>query len=293
MIRIARRPRSLLALARRRAGAAPGDPGPRFGRRGTVTLKATDADAVGGAVKVLSGNRVLAGGSGRRASSCVVKLRATGSLDSTFGTGGQVVPALPGTSLDGVRAIADVPRRPDRRRRHAAPRRRHHALRGAAAAAERRDRPELRRRARLRARRARRRRARRDGDGPRRQRLSSAAVAAGGAAPFVIRLLPDGTPGPGFGADGTSTAPRSGSPAASRACSSAPDGTLTFTVGAGRPRAATFTVVRLLPTGAPDPTFGGTGIVTRAARPGHRRRDRRRGRPPAARRPRRSSPAPT
>ena len=36
----------------------------------------------------------------------MVKLRATGSLDSTFGTGGQVVPALPGTSLDGVRAIA-------------------------------------------------------------------------------------------------------------------------------------------------------------------------------------------
>ena len=54
-----------LALAPAAAQARPGDPDNRFGRRGTVTLKAIAADAVGGAVKVLSGNRVLAGGSGR------------------------------------------------------------------------------------------------------------------------------------------------------------------------------------------------------------------------------------
>ena len=36
----------------------------------------------------------------------MVRLRPTGTLDRTFGTGGQVVPALPGTTLDGVRAIA-------------------------------------------------------------------------------------------------------------------------------------------------------------------------------------------
>ena len=76
-----------------------------FGRRGTVTLKATDADAVGGAVKVVTGNRVLAGGSAA-GQLVVVKLRPSGSLDSTFGTRGQVVPALPGSSLDGVRALA-------------------------------------------------------------------------------------------------------------------------------------------------------------------------------------------
>ena len=70
-----------------------------------MTLKATAADAVGGAVKVISGNRVLAGGAAA-GQFVVVRLRKTGTLDSKFGTGGQVVPALPGTTLDGVRALA-------------------------------------------------------------------------------------------------------------------------------------------------------------------------------------------
>ena len=78
------------------AQARPGDPDRRFGRQGTVTLKANAADAVGGAVKVISGNRVLAGGSAG-GQFVVVRLRPSGSLDSRFGTGGQVVPALPGT----------------------------------------------------------------------------------------------------------------------------------------------------------------------------------------------------
>ena len=89
------------------AFAAPGDPDRDFGRRGTVTLKATDTDAVGYAVKVLSGNRVLAGGTAA-GQLVLVKLRASGSLDSAFGTRGQVVPALPGTSLDGVKGIQTV-----------------------------------------------------------------------------------------------------------------------------------------------------------------------------------------
>ena len=38
----------------------------------------------------------------------MIKLRASGSLDSAFGTRGQVVPALPGTSLDGVKGIQTV-----------------------------------------------------------------------------------------------------------------------------------------------------------------------------------------
>src|SRR4051794_38146426 len=84
--------------------AGPGDPDRTFGRRGTVTLKATDADAVGGAVKVVAGGRVLAGGSAA-GQLVVLKLRKSGSLDSRFGTRGQVVPALPGSSLDGVRSI--------------------------------------------------------------------------------------------------------------------------------------------------------------------------------------------
>src|SRR3954451_11080594 len=87
------------------AQARAGDPDKRFGRQGTVSLKATAADAVGGAVKVISGNRVLAGGAAA-GQFVVVRLRSTGTLDSRFGTGGQVVPALPGTTLDGVCALA-------------------------------------------------------------------------------------------------------------------------------------------------------------------------------------------
>ena len=49
-----------------------------------------------------------------------------------------------------------------------------------------------------------------------------------------------------------------------------PEGTVTFTVGAGPGRTgpATFTTVRLLATGAPDPTFGGTGVVSVLLGPG-------------------------
>src|SRR3954465_12481081 len=85
--------------------ASAGAPDRGFGHRGTVTLKATDADAVGFAVKVVSGNRVLAGGAAGGQLG-VLKLRASGALDNSFWTRGQVVPALPGTSLEGVRALA-------------------------------------------------------------------------------------------------------------------------------------------------------------------------------------------
>ena len=96
---------ALLLLVPAAASARAGDPDRTFGRQGTVTLKATAADAVGGAVKVISGNRILAGGAAA-GQFVVVRLRPTGTLDSRFGTGGQVVPALPGTTLDGVRALS-------------------------------------------------------------------------------------------------------------------------------------------------------------------------------------------
>ena len=95
----------LLLVAPVAAQARPGDPDRGFGRRGTLSLKAKGTDAVGGAVKVIAGNRVLAGGSAG-GQFVVVRLRRTGALDRQFGTAGQVVPALPGTSLDGVRALA-------------------------------------------------------------------------------------------------------------------------------------------------------------------------------------------
>ena len=94
-----------LALVPAAAQARPGEPDNRFGQRGTITFKALDADAVGGAVKVVSGNRVLAGGAAA-GQFVVVKLRPTGSLDRCFGIERPGRPVAAGTSLDGVRAIA-------------------------------------------------------------------------------------------------------------------------------------------------------------------------------------------
>jgi uncharacterized delta-60 repeat protein len=231
------------------AFAAAGDPDRGFGRRGTVTLKATNASAVGFSVKVVSGNRVLAGGSAG-GQLVLVKLRASGSLDRQFGTNGQVVPALPGNSLDGIKAIqtfrdgrivaAGTLRLADGSTRFI-------ALRllptgeidpsfgaglGYVLA------------------------------GPSNAQLGAMAMdrdgnvflgGSSGGAPALTKLLPDGTPDPNF------------APAALGLAGSVTgllvraEGTITYTAAAGP---ATFTIVRLLPTGAPDPAFGGgTGVV--------------------------------
>jgi uncharacterized delta-60 repeat protein len=237
------------------AEAAAGDPDRTFGRRGTVTLKATSADAVGFAVKVVGGNRVLAGGSAA-GQLVLVKVRATGSLDTAFGTRGQVVPALPGTSLDGIKAIATF--RDGRiiaagTLRQADGSTRFVALRllptgeidpsfgaglGYALA------------------------------GPNDAQLATMVMdrdgnvflaGESGGAPVVIKLLADGTVDPSFGV------PALGLTGRATGLLLRPDGTITFTVAAG---AATFTVVRLGPTGQPDATFGGTGIVNVALGPG-------------------------
>ncbi|MDA0182547.1 hypothetical protein OJ997_19715 [Solirubrobacter phytolaccae] len=237
------------------AYAAAGDPDRDFGRRGTVTLKATDADAVGHAVKVLSGNRVLAGGSAA-GQLVLVKLRASGSLDSTFGTRGQVVPALPGTSLDGVKGIQIV-----RDGRVVAS----GTLRladGSTRFVTLRLLP--------------------SGEvdpsfgaglgyvlsGPSDVELSAMAMdrngvvylgGTSGGAPFLMRLLGDGTP------DTTFANPALGITGKVTSILLRADGTVTYSVATG---AASFTVARLLPTGALDPAWGGIGVVTHAMGPG-------------------------
>jgi len=237
------------------AHAAAGDPDRDFGRRGTVTLKATDADAVGNAVKVVSGNRVLAGGAAA-GQLVLVKLRASGSLDSTFGTRGQVVPALPGTSLDGVRGIQIV-----RDGRVVAS----GTLRladGSTRFVTLRLLP--------------------SGEvdpsfgaglgyvlsGPSDVELGAMAMdrngvvylgGSSGGAPFLMRLLGDGTVDPAF------ANPALGLTGKVTGLLLRADGTVTYTVASG---AASFTVVRLLPTGAPDPAWGGTGVITHPLGPG-------------------------
>jgi uncharacterized delta-60 repeat protein len=238
------------------AFAAAGDPDRRFGRRGTVTLKATDANAVGFSVKVLSGNRVLAGGSAA-GQIVLVKLRASGSLDSQFGTNGQVVPALPGTSLDGIKAIQTFR---DGRIVAAATLR---LTDGSTRFVTLRLLP--------------------TGEvdpsfgaglgyvlaGPGDAQLGAMAMDRDGnvflgggsatAGPLLVKLLPDGTPDPAF-------APAAlGLPGSVSALLVRADGTITYTVAAG---VATFTTVRLLPTGAPDPAVAGTGVVQTVLGPG-------------------------
>jgi uncharacterized delta-60 repeat protein len=254
----------LTVLAPAAAQARAGDADGTFGRRGTVTLKATGADAVGGAVKVLPGHKVLAGGSAA-GKLVVLRLRRTGSLDSGFGERGQVVPNLPGSSLDGVRALATFR---DGRIVAAA------TLQlsgGGTQLALVRLLP--------------------NGEidpsfgaglgyvlaGPVGSTLGSMAMdrngnivvvggrpAGAGEVPLVIRLAPDGTPDGTFGSGGTVDGAALGLAGRATGVLVRPDGAVVFCVGAGPDRSgpATFTVVRLLVNGAPDPGFAGTGIVS-------------------------------
>src|SRR3954462_2296776 len=258
---------ALLLLVPAAAQARAGDPDRAFGRRGTVTLKATSADAVGGAVKVISSNRVLAGGAA--AGMCgVVRLRATGTLASRFGPSGQVVPALPGTTLDGVRAIsvfrdgrivaAGTLRQADGTTRMV-------VFRllptgeidpsfggglGYVVA------------------------------GPPGSELGAMAMdtngnvimggSRAGNVPIVIRLLADGTPDPAFGAGATFDGAAAGLTARVTALLARREGTLTFAVGGGASGVypATFTTVRLGATGALDPAWSGTGVSNTVLDPG-------------------------
>ncbi|WP_028062727.1 delta-60 repeat domain-containing protein [Solirubrobacter soli] len=252
---------ALLLLVPSVASARAGDPDRSFGRQGTVTLKATAADAVGGAVKVISGNRILAGGAAA-GQFVVVRLRPTGTLDSRFGTGGQVVPALPGTTLDGVRALAVFR---DGRIVAAG------TLRGA------------------------------DGTtrmvafrllptgeidpsfgggfgyvlaGPSGSELGAMVMDANGNitlggsragnVPIMVRLLADGSPDLTFGANATVDGAVLGIGGRVTGLLVKADGTTTFTVGGSATQSfpAAFSVLRVTATGVPDPTWGGgDGIV--------------------------------
>ncbi|HEX6024956.1 MAG TPA: hypothetical protein VFZ00_23395 [Solirubrobacter sp.] len=259
-----------LALVPAAAQARPGEPDRNFGRRGTVTLKAADADAVGGAVKVIAGNRILAGGAAA-GQFVIVKLRASGSLDRSFGTSGQVVPALPGTTLDGVRAISTF-------------------RDGRIYAAGTLESNGVTRMVVLRL--------LPSGEvdpsfgggfgyvqvGPSNARLESMTtdgagnvviggsrrISAGNESPIVIRLLPDGTADPAFGANGFVDVGPLGLLGRATSLLVRSDGTITLTVGPGSDRVgpATFYVVKLLPTGAPDTTFAGTGVAVVPFGPG-------------------------
>ncbi len=253
-----------LALVPAAAQARPGQPDNRFGQRGTVTFKAFDADAVGGAVKVVSGNRVLAGGAAA-GQFVVVKLRPTGSLDSSFGARGQVVPALPGTSLQGVRSIATF---------------RDGRIVAAGTILLPNGDPRMAAVRLLPS-----------GEidpsfgaglgyvlvGPAGTEFGAMVMdttgnvlmaggrrlSGGGEVPIVIRLLADGTVDPAFASNGTLDGGVLGLSGRATSVLVRSEGTITFTVGAGPGRSgpAVFMTVRLLASGALDTSFGGTGVV--------------------------------
>jgi uncharacterized delta-60 repeat protein len=259
---------ALLLLSPAATLARAGDPDRGFAHRGTLTLKATAADAVGGAVKVISGHRVLAGGAAA-GKLVVLRVRRSGALDSGFGSRGQVVPELPGTTLDGVRALATFR---DGRIVAAATLQ---AADGAHVALV---------------------RFLPTGEidpsfggglgyvltGPAGATLGSMTmdrngfiyIAAGrpngaGEVPYVQRLAPDGSPDATFGSGSMVDGAALGLAGRATGALVRPDGTATVSIGAGGDRTgpATFTLVRLLANGTLDPGFGGTGIVSLALTP--------------------------
>src|SRR3954471_1986394 len=249
------------ASAQARAGQAD----THFATRGTQTLNARGADAVGGAVMVLPRGRMLAGGAAA-GKLLVLRLHSTsGKLDNDFGDRGQFVPELPGTTLDGVRALA---RFRDGRIVAAGTL---NVNGGASRMAGARLLPN------------------REVDpsfgagrgyvlaGPAGSVLgamsmdSSGNIVLAGArtngdgseTPLIARLLPDGTPDTAFATGGVLDGATLGLTNRATAVLARPDGTIVLAIGAapGHTGPATFQVVRLLVTGAPDPGFGAGGIV--------------------------------
>ena len=103
-----------------------------------------------------------------------------------------------------------------------------------------------------------------------------------GEIPIVIRLLADGSADPTFGAGGTLDGAALGIDRPRHRAAGARRRHADLHVGGG-PRGiypATFTTVRVGPTGALDPTFGGTGIVSLPLGTGQAAGARRRGDPP-------------
>jgi len=256
---------ALLMLVPAAAQARAGDPDRSFALRGTLTLKATDADAAGGAVKAIAGHKVLAGGVAA-GQLVIVRVRKSGAVDSGFGTAGQVVPALPGTSLNGVQSIATfrdgrivvagtlLP--PSGGSRIVLLRLlpnggidpsfgggNGYELAGPAGSTLGQMVMD------------------RNGD------IVVAAgypAPGGGESPFVLRFAPDGSPDLTFATNGAFNAAGLGLAGRATGVLVRPDGTIVFCIGAGSNHTgpATFGVVRLLADGAPDPGFNGTGVVS-------------------------------
>jgi uncharacterized delta-60 repeat protein len=102
---------ALLFLAPRSTQAAAGDLDSRFGNGGTVQTDFSGGDDYGFGIKIQSdGKTVVVGESGVYPlfHTALIRYKANGALDRTFGTGGKVVAALD-SGGDGAQAIALQP----------------------------------------------------------------------------------------------------------------------------------------------------------------------------------------
>ena len=80
---------------------------------------------------------------------------------------------------------------------------------------------------------------------------------------LVLRLLPDGTPDPGFGTGGAVDSAAAGVPGRARDVIVLPDGSVAVAAAPelGRVDPGTFVALRLTPAGAFDPAFGQDGVA--------------------------------
>lgn len=186
------------------ASAAPGDLDPSFGSGGTVRLLESNESFAEG-IAVQPDSKVLVAGY-EKGNAVVLRLQANGTPDPSFGSSGKVTITVPG----GLSIVNAVTVQPD----------------GKIVAA-------------------------------------GQAQVAGNFDFLIVRLMPDGSPDPGFGGgDGIETVPVGAEEDDARSVAIGPDGRIIATGEAEKPgHENALAVVVLKPDGTPDSSFGGDGSV--------------------------------
>jgi uncharacterized delta-60 repeat protein len=186
------------------ASAAPGDLDPSFGSGGMVKLLESNESFAEG-IAVQPDDKVLVAGY-EKGNAVVLRLQANGSLDPSFGSGGKVTITVPG-GLSVANAVAVQP------------------------------------------------------DG--KIVAAGQAQVAGNFDFLIARLMPDGSPDPGFGGgDGIETVPVGAEEDDARSVAIGPEGRIVATGEVDRPKSVNaLGIVVLKPDGTPDPSFGGDGSL--------------------------------
>jgi uncharacterized delta-60 repeat protein len=251
----------ILLAAPATSPARAGDVDRAFGRGGSVTLQSLGADVFAGALALQPDGRIVAtadSGEGL----AVVRFTAAGTLDRRFGSRGHVRVAVPGASARDVALFRDgrilvagtVARGPAGPGRLVVARLLPEGELDPSFGA--------------------------DGVavvGPEGAEVEDMALARDGevvlagsvprgdrTAVLVMRLLPDGTPDPGFGTGGAVESDPARLAGRATGAVVLPDGTVAVAAAAeaGFAAAGAFVAVRLTPAGAFDPAFDGDGVVS-------------------------------